>query len=738
MRIQPRPYRFTLIGKHKYSQDEVLESIALPYGWKNYNARWKMERRYFGCGYSGGVDFRFYTEAAAFLRRYFDNFGINARVVLKVEKGNMDTYQYDFEAEFDINFNSYTSHQHYVEVGLLSRGLLTILSTNEKNTYDISMMDGEVVHVGQGINLPENADYSSFSYGYTVVPTSYIYTQDGEITVEGSVDKDDFLRMKLDEKASNIETFNFEFGSQDAIGKPFFSIRDKIEGEDYFTLKLSASALFDVVKTQWYSYNGDIKVTISLKKDFGGNNTETIVLFEDNFSPDNPRNFSFNYDIIAENKKTDFYIEANFIVPDDYIYKYYEYLGKTIVSDAPLLSSISVRGESLNIEYFGAIVTPPFSFRAYQLKDWFQKIFNEMRGDNDYNFVDEIQDGGQHYLSQYKDRIMVTSADAIRGIDNAVGKGCFSDFYDALTGVIGCGAAIENDKIYLLPKERIFDPNTEIINIGSVSRPIVHSYTDMIKNRLKFGYPNKDYDKLHGRHEFNTTVEFVSPSEMANENEQSFVGKYRADSFGIQWLRREYEKKSSTDSPSDNDMFFVAVRRTSDGRIAVEQNIIINSIESDIGQKGLFNFFLSPKRNMLRNKNLLAAYYDKLPAQSEIRFTSSEKVDSKLISHIYDEEGAFIEETSDVPIYKLGEKLFRPLVFEVESAVQFSLPDTMKKPHGYIRFNYFGLELKGFVDEVFEASTPKKAQIFKLIAHPDTPDNVCELIAIAGHGKTPI
>jgi len=44
----------------------------------------------------------------------------------------------------------------------------------------------------------------------------------------------------------------------------------------------------------------------------------------------------------------------------------------------------------------------------------------------------------------------------------------------------------------------------------------------------------------------------------------------------------------------------------------------------------------------------------------------------------------------------------------------------------------------GFVYEVFEASTPKKVQEFKLIAHPDTPNNVSELIEKAGRNRTAI
>jgi len=54
------------------------------------------------------------------------------------------------------------------------------------------------------------------------------------------------------------------------------------------------------------------------------------------------------------------------------------------------------------------------------------------------------------------------------------------------------------------------------------------------------------------------------------------------------------------------------------------------------------------------------------------------------------------------------------------------------------KFNYYGLELKGFAWDVFEATTPAKAQEFILLAHPDTPDDVSQKIEQYGRGLTPI
>jgi len=67
-------------------------------------------------------------------------------------------------------------------------------------------------------------------------------------------------------------------------------------------------------------------------------------------------------------------------------------------------------------------------------------------------------------------------------------------------------------------------------------------------------------------------------------------------------------------------------------------DIVHNSLLNDVGQKGLFNFFLSPKRNMMRNGGLLSAYYDKIAVQKYIKFASSEKVDNDLISQLMGEE----------------------------------------------------------------------------------------------------
>jgi len=717
--VFPKPYRFTLIGKIENHDDEILVLDHLPGGWKDYRVEWGMDNKYFGFGTKIAHNITFYKKAAEMLRNYNDNFGVESNVTLKVEKGNMNTLQYDFEAEFGVNFSEYESYQHYVVVGLAEMGLKQRLHANDKNTYDIPMEEGEVVQVEQGINLMEYVDYIAKEYEYN-------YQSYGQPNIYHLYDLP--IEMSVNEK-NNIHTINYEFKNQSAeIGDYFFKINgigNVIKGE--FKIQINADLSYN--HFGWLGSGGSMEIIISVIQKY--NNGQSIgrqIHFETiqqiGINPFPPKNITINKFIFLDivDSEISFVITLNAKTnPASY------------PAPQPYLGASTLTGR-IGFNYYGTFTTKPFSFRAYQLEDWVQKIFKEMRGTDNYNFIDKISDGGLNYLEQYRDRIMVTSADAIRGIENAHGKGCFMDFYDAITGVLGCGAAIDGGKMYFLPKERIFDPNTELANIGSVSRIKVSPFIEWIKNRFKFGYPNKDYDKLNGRHEFNTTVEFVAPFKFLQAKEQSFVGKYRADSFGIQWLRWEYSKKASNDSRSDNDMFFVVVRNI-DGKLIVEQNIDANSIENDIGQKGLFNFFISPKRNMMRNGSLLSAYCDKLPVQDLIRFTSSEKVDSKLVSQIPFEE-TFVDETKDVPIFELPSPLFKPLLFEFDSAAQFCLPQNMMNPHGFIRFNYYGLELKGFVYDIHEATTPAKAQEFKLIAHPDTPPNVSSLISEAGSGKT--
>ena len=739
MNIQPKPYRFTLIGRTEFIDSNGNKTVDtkelvldhLPGGWKDYGVEWGLDTKYFGYGTKVAHNIQFFKEAADMLREYYDNFGLNADVTLKVEKGNMNTYQYDFEAEFGINFSEYESWQHHVIVGLDERGIKQMLLAKEKNTYDIPMDSdtSQVVSVEKGMNLFEAAVYEIYQKNTINFDVHREQGQYGFYYVFEFLGMTENATMKLNKDLSAIWTNNYIFQDSD-LEIPFWEIKDVTQNET-IKVKISQELVLRFVPASIIYLNGDSSFRLRIRISQVYNSTpDSYVIYDQDFNLKSyPHDEKVSIPIILDND-TIMLKNINSTIKLEIGFD----ISGMIVSPSVIASVIELSGRC-SFEYYGSVVTNPFSFRAYQLEDWAQKIFKEMRGTDDYNFVDEIQDGGQHYLSQYKDRIMVTSADAIRGIEGAVGKGCFSDFYDALTGVIGCGAAVEGNKMYFLSKESVFDPNTEIANIGRVSRIKVSPYIENIKNRFKFGYPNKDYDKLNGRQEFNTTVEFISEFKYleADNIEQSFVGKYRADSFGIQWLRWEYSKKSSTDSKSDNDMFFVAVRKDSNGKLIVEQDV-----NHHLEQKGLFNFFLSPKRNIMRNSRLLAAYSDKLPAQSEIRFISSEKVDSNLVSQIPLDGEASVSERDAVKIYDLGAPLFKPIIFDFDSAYQFAMPEKMKKPRGYIRFNYFGLELKGFILEMTEATTPKKAQEIKLIAHPDTPNNVSWLISQAGHGKTPI
>jgi hypothetical protein len=165
--VSPKPYRFTLIGKQEFIDSHGNKTVHkeellldhLPGGWKDYEVAWGMDNKYFGFGTSVAHNITFYKDGANMLRMYYDNFGIDADVILKVEKGNMNTLQYDFEAEFNINFSEYESWQHHVVVGLDERGVKQMLHAKDKNTYDISMNDGQMVRVENGMNLHETAIY---------------------------------------------------------------------------------------------------------------------------------------------------------------------------------------------------------------------------------------------------------------------------------------------------------------------------------------------------------------------------------------------------------------------------------------------------------------------------------------------------------------------------------------------------------------------------------------------------
>jgi hypothetical protein len=108
-----------------------------------------------------------------------------------------------------------------------------------------------------------------------------------------------------------------------------------------------------------------------------------------------------------------------------------------------------------------------------------------------------------------------------------------------------------------------------------------------------------------------------------------------------------------------------------------------------------------------------------------LRYTSSTETMSAL--EYDDTELGHVVEKADMSVANT-EPFFKPILFKFDCIVRKSLPQILgDSPSGYFKFRYNNLDLKGFPIEI-EGSLEDSKQTVTCIAHPDTPDDIQEIL----------
>jgi hypothetical protein len=244
-------------------------------------------------------------------------------------------------------------------------------------------------------------------------------------------------------------------------------------------------------------------------------------------------------------------------------------------------------------------------------------------------------------------------------------------------------------------------------------------------NQITAGTANKDYKSANGRFEFNTENVFSLPLTPIDRKE-TIIGKYRTDSFGVTDTRLTFAKQSTTTGESDNDIFLIhAVKKTVPGigeryvpygLAKSERDIFKDDIQKE--RTGMFNFYLSPKRCLMRHGRILAGMLHK--TSGILKFTSTAKTDAILESRLL---GAFRE---DAPIKELDDynvsgiqPVWLPTIYEIECKLPRDLIRVIdENPHGYVQFTFRDKVYRGFPTDMRQEHWTNPGQTIKMLACP--------------------
>jgi len=157
---------------------------------------------------------------------------------------------------------------------------------------------------------------------------------------------------------------------------------------------------------------------------------------------------------------------------------------------------------------------------------------------------------------------VLLAAEELRQIEDAKIYGTFQNFADWMEAVFGYTYAIDDEGLHFVHRSSVF-VGTVVKEIESF-RDLKYSVNDgLIYATVEAGYAKKEYGEIDGRKEKNFTNYYSTPYTLTDKK-LSLVSKFRADTYGIEFVARESVKETK-DTKSDEDVFVLSVTSPSDG-----------------------------------------------------------------------------------------------------------------------------------------------------------------------------
>ena len=320
--------------------------------------------------------------------------------------------------------------------------------------------------------------------------------------------------------------------------------------------------------------------------------------------------------------------------------------------DTPLNISFSERGKSVKID----CISP---------KVLLNRLLRSITDKN--NVTGEIATGVDERL----DMAMIVPAESIRGLPNAKIYTSYIKFANWMSAEFGFVPVIGDEKVTFVHRDTLFQ-DTEIKDLQDSTSDLEYNVNaGLVYSGVKVGYDKQDYDSVNGRDEFRFTNEYTTGITLT-DNVLELVSPYRADAYGMEFLA-EKRGEDTTDSDSDNDIFFVGASLDEEKYKLVRDGYTISGV---ISPSTMFNAMYSQRLMIEANARYIGAFANAL------EFTSSDGNSDVTINGVSERSSIVLEN-----------KLFTVGELSVKTG-DLEIPSDLK---GYIRVEKNGRIYKGYV-----------------------------------------
>jgi|GEM_PF-6937900 len=650
----------------------TYELPIAPIGWDKNLIKQTRNTKYYGLMRVFTAPLEFVKQGNTIICREWADYKSRADVEVRISELQVD-WSYKVEFQGPLDFTTIKVKDHSVIINALSSGIESNVKAYEKANYQIPVTGSEVKNITiPSLRLLESA--------------SFIFNTDTEF----EVDYFPGLTILTVEAASNVS-------SVQAVERVYREFPDwSTAGEWFFRCPYTGQVKIKGTLQAAFLMVGASSIDISIIKT-GGTKVATI------YSHSGALNSSFTFDID---------VSFNLTVGE----RLYWYFGGASAVGGP--GAAVIEGD-FKIEYY--TISAPTQCDVVPMWWLHERLMEKMNG-----VVTVCQ---SNLLRNAWGRLYVTCGDALRRLNTKTTtdmagntitipsipaiKTNWEDFFQTCNALLNCGWAVEGATSVLEGKSYFYRRSSKTLSVRNNKEVEFTQGNQYLFQTIKGGYEKQTYDELNGRDETNSEVFWTLPINKTSgeARELNLQAKYRADIYGIEIARLNLVGKNSVDSDSDNDTFLFYLNEALDAPEPAPP--MFSGVTSGAT---IYNWIISPKRNLLRHGDYLHSILYGLDAYSIVWASSDKNADLVTI----DSNGLSVIEKGDIKVNSLSDPLFIPIIANFKASYN-DISTLGSNPWGYVEFVRKGRKYRGYIDDAGVDISKHSEQQYTLILTPDTP-----------------
>lgn len=600
------------------------------------------------------------------LKEYLSNYLNSSATLVFYTRNNSWLLNEKFRCALD--YSTFSYNDTTCEINAVDNSLASLIKAKKGTQYEYPVkeikesqpLDYDRLLMNSDIkwSIPSDAEEPNVSHVMTAYPNAY-YTIPFYMLGQPEIATKDIVEV-FDTAENRFESTESLFGEYlfKNISDKDLTIRIKVKFSVFITYQRPGVSFPIYIRLSSYNENSKELKIYYQSATIQTFNTYTVDIDENlTISPGEMINFN-----IA-------------LAKSDPIYQNFPVNFKFNSLDTPLNISFSERGKSVKID----CISP---------KVLLNRLLRSITDKN--NVTGEIATGVDERL----DMAMIVPAESIRGLPNAKIYTSYIKFANWMSAEFGFVPVIGDEKVTFVHRDTLFQ-DTEIKDLQDSTSDLEYNVNaGLVYSGVKVGYDKQDYDSVNGRDEFRFTNEYTTGITLT-DNVLELVSPYRADVYGMEFLA-EKRGEDTTDSDSDNDIFFVGASLDGEKYKLVRDGYTISGV---ISPSTMFNAMYSQRFMIEANARYIGAFANAL------EFTSSDGNSDVTINGV--------SERSSIV---LGNKLFTVGELSVKTG-DLEIPSDLT---GYIRVEKNGHIYKGYVKSAsYNYGRPEAVKYYLIVKSVD-------------------